>query len=111
MLSSAEYREYHGGRREEDPVNHPKHYELAGGIECFDVILATQGVDAAKGFCAGNVLKYMYRAPKKNGTEDHKKARWYLDKLIELEEELWSHGQAQEEEGRQEGGGSSQDAS
>lgn len=68
-----------------DPVNHPAHYELPGGIECFDVILASQGEEAAKGFCAGNAIKYLFRAPRKGGLEDHQKARWYLDKLIELE--------------------------
>ena len=29
---------------EPDNVNHPAHYKLPGGIECFDVLLATQGV-------------------------------------------------------------------
>lgn len=70
-----------------DPVNHPEHYELSSGIECFDVILSSQGLEAAKGFCVGNAIKYLFRAPRKNGAEDHKKARWYIDKLIELDEE------------------------
>ena len=29
-----------------------------------------------------NVLKYVSREKFKNGTEDLKKARWYLDRLI-----------------------------
>lgn len=70
-----------------DPVNHPAHYELPGGLECFDFILASQGIEAAKGFCAGNVIKYMCRALRKNGQEDHLKAQWYLNKLVELEQE------------------------
>lgn len=69
-----------------DPVNHPAHYELPCGIECFDVILSSQGIDATKGFCVGNAIKYLFRAPRKGGTEDHKKASWYLNKLIEIEE-------------------------
>ena len=36
-------------------------------------------------FYAGNVLKYLLRAKYKNGVEDLKKARHYLDKLIEDE--------------------------
>lgn len=36
------------------------------------------------GFHAGNVIKYVTRAEKKDGIEDLKKARWYLDRLIEL---------------------------
>ena len=38
-------------------------------------------------FIAGNVIKYVVRYKDKNGLEDLKKARHYLDKLIELEEE------------------------
>lgn len=34
----------------------------------------------------GNVSKYLFRYRRKNGVEDLKKARHYLDKLIELEE-------------------------
>lgn len=38
------------------------------------------------GFHAGNVIKYVTRADSKDGIEDLKKARWYLDRLIELKE-------------------------
>ena len=37
------------------------------------------------GFIAGNIIKYVVRYRDKNGIEDLKKARHYLDKLIELE--------------------------
>lgn len=37
-------------------------------------------------FWEGNVLKYLLRHRKKNGVQDLKKARHYLDKLIEIEE-------------------------
>lgn len=70
-----------------DNVNHPKHYELPGGIECFDVILATQGEAAAQAFCVCNALKYLFRHKNKNGIEDVKKAKWYIDKYLELEAE------------------------
>ena len=33
-------------------------------------------------YCTGNVLKYVSRYKHKNGAEDLKKARWYLDKMI-----------------------------
>ena len=39
----------------------------------------------------GNVTKYVLRYRKKNGVEDLKKARHYLDKLIELEEGAAGH--------------------
>lgn len=37
-------------------------------------------------FCQGNVIKYICRYPYKNGVEDLKKARDYIDKLIAFEE-------------------------
>ena len=33
-------------------------------------------------YFSGNVIKYVVRQKFKNGLEDLKKARWYLDKLI-----------------------------
>ncbi len=37
------------------------------------------------GFCEGNVIKYVCRHRKKNGIEDLKKAKHYLELLAELE--------------------------
>lgn len=67
-----------------DMVNHPSHY-TTGGIECIDIIKVI-AENYAKPFCGllvGNIVKYIYRAPNKNGLEDLKKAQWYLNKLIE----------------------------
>lgn len=75
-----------------DNVNHPAHYELPGGIECFDVLLATQGVEAVKSFCICNAVKYLFRRNRKNGDEDVKKAAWYVAKYIELAKEVSSNG-------------------
>lgn len=69
-----------------DNVNHPSHYET-GKFECIDVMVETQGVQATKDFCVCNALKYIYRHKRKNGLEDVKKAIWYLNKYVELEEE------------------------
>jgi hypothetical protein len=62
-----------------DPVN-PSHYKQ-GGIECIEAIKAATG-DGFVGYVWGNVLKYLWRWPKKGGVDDLKKARWYLDRLI-----------------------------
>ncbi|WP_370785431.1 DUF3310 domain-containing protein [Ruminococcus callidus] len=43
-------------------------------------------VEAVKNFCICNAFKYLWRHGKKNGVEDVKKAAWYLNKFIELEE-------------------------
>lgn len=66
-----------------DSVNHPAHY-TAGGIECIDAIAAalTCQTDPMHAWLTGQVLKYMWRWPLKNGLEDLKKARFYLDRLI-----------------------------
>lgn len=68
-----------------DPVEHPQHYTF-GGIECVDAIEAALGDDMFSGFLAGNVIKYVWRHRHKNGAEDLRKARWYLDRLIALVE-------------------------
>ena len=69
-----------------DMVNHPSHY-TQGGIECIDCIKsATVGKVGIEAFCVGNAIKYLFRYEEKNGIEDVKKARWYIDRLIkELE--------------------------
>lgn len=65
-----------------DKVNHPSHY-TQGGIECIDAIKAAViGLNGIEAVCTGNILKYLWRWKFKNGLEDLKKARWYLDKLI-----------------------------
>jgi hypothetical protein len=62
-----------------DPIN-PSHYKQ-GGIECIEAIKAATG-DGFVGYVWGNVLKYLWRWPKKGGVDDLKKARWYLGRLI-----------------------------
>lgn len=64
-----------------DPVNHPAHY-TSGGIECIDAMQAAFGAEVVKDFCLCNAFKYLWRHRNKNGVEDLKKARWYLNRLI-----------------------------
>lgn len=69
-----------------DNINSPKHYRLPGlNIESIDIIRVILG-KYFKWFCLGNIIKYVLRAEKKNGLEDYKKARKYLDWLIKGEE-------------------------
>lgn len=69
-----------------EAVEHPAHYNQ-GKYECIDVMVETFGVEATKCFCLLNAFKYIWRTGEKNGVEDVNKARWYLDKYIELEGE------------------------
>ena len=63
---------------DEDNIN-PNHYKR-GKIECIDFIL-----DQDMDYLTASMCKYIFRWRDKNGVEDLKKARWFLDKLIEHE--------------------------
>ena len=64
-------------------VNKPPHYQTKTGLETIDVIDAfTEDLTGMEAVCTANVLKYVCRWKKKNGVEDLKKARWYLNRLI-----------------------------
>ncbi|WKK23054.1 DUF3310 domain-containing protein [Streptomyces olivoreticuli] len=66
-----------------DYVDRPDHYTShPSGIECIEV---TEHLD----FLLGNVFKYLWRHGLKSESpslQDLKKARWYLDRKITLEE-------------------------
>ena len=65
-----------------DNVNHPAHYQ--GAHECIEIMQAMFGVEAVKAFCRCNAFKYRFRADRKNGEEDIRKAEWYEDYLMKL---------------------------
>ena len=48
-------------RRFQDVVNNPRHYTV-GGYEALDVIKAKLSPEEYRGYCKGNVLKYIMRA-------------------------------------------------
>jgi hypothetical protein len=69
-------------------VNKPPHYQLLPGVEVYDVRQAL--LDKMPGGTPYDQVsdwdrasEYIMRMWQKNGLEDAKKARWYLDKLIE----------------------------
>lgn len=59
-----------------DPIVRPHHYSRFA-IEPIEFIMRNN-----LGFAAGNVVKYLCRHDAKNGVEDLKKARRYLDMWI-----------------------------
>lgn len=68
-----------------ETVEHPQHYNQ-GNIECIDAMESAFGVDEVSSFCKLNAFKYLWRAGDKiNAVEDLKKARWYIDKIIEIQ--------------------------
>lgn len=73
----------------EDNIKSPKHYKLEGlNVESIDVVKSILGKEGFKSFCHGNALKYLIRCNKKNGLEDLKKAKVYMEWLIK-ESEMW----------------------
>ena len=67
-----------------EKINHPDYYN-SGNIEAIEII---EDACLAEGFCLGNALKYILRAKhKENYIEDLKKARWYIDYIIEKSED------------------------
>ena len=70
-----------------DSVQNPSHYNQ-GKVGCIDAIeSAVTGLDGMDAVYTGNIIKYMFRWKHKNGLEDLKKARQYLDWLIKKNEE------------------------
>lgn len=67
-----------------DAVNSPAHY-TQGSMETIEAI---EGLNL--NYHQGNILKYVSRYNMKGGVQDLHKARWYLDRLILLEErKIW----------------------
>ena len=64
-----------------DNVTKPAHY-ADKKIEVIEYIKDTVTTEGYEGYCIGNVIKYISRYKKKNGLEDLKKARYYLNSII-----------------------------
>lgn len=76
------YKIVFGGEPSEE-INHPDRY-ASGNFECIDVMIDVFGKESVQQFCILNAFKYIWRAEKKNGVKDIKKAVWYLNKYVEL---------------------------
>jgi hypothetical protein len=72
-----------------DDVNSPAHY-TQGSMETIEAI---EGLNL--NYHQGNIIKYVSRYNMKGGIQDLQKARWYLDRLILLEErKIWKEKDA-----------------
>jgi len=66
-----------------DNVHKPKHY-IRCGVECRDMIrVAVSDLSGFEAYVIGSAIKYLWRWKDKNGIEDLKKAREFLNMLIE----------------------------
>lgn len=69
---------------ESEAINHPSYYGGDSFFECVKVLKAWLSPDEYKGFLRGNAIKYLCRLGKKDeATQELKKAKWYIEKLIE----------------------------
>jgi len=66
-----------------DNVNTPQHYKQDNPD--YEPIKIIEYFDFP--FHLANVFKYMVRFRKKDGIQDLKKARWYIDRYIKKQEE------------------------
>lgn len=73
----------------QDNVNHPSHY-TQGKVECIDAIEAGMSEEMFEGYLKGCCNKYLWRYKMKGGSESLRKAQWYLDRLIKLNEKIES---------------------
>ena len=72
-----------GNNEKKEMVSHPDHYQSETGLEAWDAIAAaTFDLKGVEAFDTGNILKYMWRWKHKNGLEDLRKAKQYLEHLI-----------------------------
>lgn len=71
-----------------DMVNSPDHY-THNGIEAINVIEAKLTDEQYQGYLQGSVMKYLLRSNYKGKRdEDLKKAQWYLNTLVENNDEI-----------------------
>lgn len=70
--------------KQNNVVNSPNHY-TQNGRETIENIRDTMSSEGYQGYCVGNVVKYLARYKFKNGLEDVRKAKKYIEFL---EEEL-----------------------
>ena len=66
-----------------DPTN-PDHYKNHTSLECIEEMEIIFGDLGVIYFCVCNAWKYIRRWKNKNGVEDLKKAKWYIEKAWEL---------------------------
>lgn len=72
--------------RRADAVDHPRHY-TQGKVECIDALeAATAELAGIEAVCAANAIKYIWRHDAKGGSEDVRKAIWYLNRLLAARE-------------------------
>lgn len=80
----ATYRRPQQANEKKEMVHHPDHYQSSSGLEVKEVMKAfTENLVGYEAVYTSNVIKYICRWKKKDGLKDLKKAREYINFLIE----------------------------
>ena len=79
----ADHREMMKRDKAYDSVENPMHYD--GQVECIEYIRDRLGHEGFIAYCWGSVIKYQHRWKEKGGIESLRKARWFLNRLIQEE--------------------------
>lgn len=77
---------------EPDMVNHPKHYNRDGAMECIEEMIVVFGIVPTYHFCRLNAWKYRYRQNDKGGLLDMEKSDNYIRKAAELKVRMKQEG-------------------
>lgn len=81
-LSPEEEHEFQRLEEKQEAIN-PSHYKV-GGIETIDYMKAKSTIEEFHGHLRLTALKYLSRYGHKDNTlQELKKAKWYLDRLIQ----------------------------
>lgn len=86
QLNNLYMTEYKAKKNQKDNINKPTHYH-SGNIDVIKFSEENFSKEEQKGFHRINAIKYITRYDRKNGVEDLNKAKFYIDKLIEMEEQ------------------------
>ena len=73
---------YNNDEKLNNRVN-PSYYKKHS-FEAIDIIEDQMNNEEIDGFYAGIILRYILRAEHKHGLEDYKKAKWYLDRRLNM---------------------------
>ena len=80
FVTSAKALEQEDNEQQTDNVKNPSHYQLIEGYESIRIIASSLTLEAWKGFCLGNIIKYRLRAGNKDALEqDIAKADFYKE--------------------------------
>ena len=77
---------------EPDMVNHPKHYNRDGAMECIEEMIVVFGLEPTYHFCRLNAWKYRYRQNDKGGLQDMEKSDNYIRIAAELKVRMKQEG-------------------